>query len=508
MNKRLIKSSFYLYIRTFIALIVSLYTSRVLLDLLGVIDFGIFNIVAGFVSVFSFLNITLTAGTQRFMSFELAKNNSYRLNKTFNSAFIIHLILSILFLFFSESLGIWFLKNNLNIPADRLETSLLVYHFAVFSTIITILQVPFTSILIAYEKMNVYAVLGIINVLIKLLFVVMLIHYGTDKLKLHSFFYFITSLFIFLLYIFYCLCKIKTIRFDFSFDKIILKEMTRFSSWNTLGALATVAADHGINILLNIFYGPSINASRAVAIQIKTAVGSFIGSFQTAVNPQIVKTYSSGKLKLNRNLVLSSSKFSFFLVFILIFPVIAKVEYILELWLGLVPQYTAIFSKLILIELCVETISGPLVTCVQASGKIKKYQIIISFLKILILPFAFLLLELFIEPYVAIIASLIISAGLLFARLLIMDKLGLIYFKEFLKDVLLSVAKVIIFPLLFLIYFKDNFGNNLYGFLSCSIVSVFIICMSIYQLGINYSEKSFLKKYICENYKKLLQKKV
>jgi len=289
-----------------------------------VTDFGIFNVVGGIVIMLSFLNLTMTAGNLRFLSFELGKNDYDKLQRTFSALITTHLVLALCIFLVAESAGLWFLNNYLNLPQNRIDAANWVFHFSVLSTIVTVIQVPFTSIIIAHEKMKVFTYIGIVSVIFKLLIVLILVKFGSDKLILYSLLSFIAIFLILIVTYIYCHKYFNETKYKFEWDKELLNNIINFSSWNTIGGLGVVVVDQGINILLNLFFGPLVNAARGIAIQVKSAVGSFVGNFQTAVNPQIIKSHANQDYEYSTSLIYNSAKYSFFLLFLISFPIILE----------------------------------------------------------------------------------------------------------------------------------------------------------------------------------------
>ena len=501
-SKRIVKNTLFLYFRTFITLLVSLYTSRVVIEVLGVTDFGIFNVVGGIVIMLSFLNLTMTAGNLRFLSFELGKNDYDKLQRTFSALITIHLVLALCIFLVAESAGLWFLNNYLNLPQNRIDAANWVFHFSVLSTIVTVIQVPFTSIIIAHEKMKVFTYIGIVSVIFKLLIVLILVKFGSDKLILYSLLSFIAIFLILIVTYIYCHKYFNETKYKFEWDKELLNNIINFSSWNTIGGLGVVVVDQGINILLNLFFGPLVNAARGIAIQVKSAVGSFVGNFQTAVNPQIIKSHANQDYEYSTSLIYNSAKYSFFLLFLISFPIILESRFVLNIWLKNVPDYAAVFCQLVLIETCIEILSGPLITAVQATGKIKKYQIIISGLKILIFPICYLGIKLTNTPIITLIISILMSIIILFARIIILKGLISISISSYYKNVLSIIIRVLIIPVTVLLILIFNLSYGLPRFIIISVSSILLTLFSIYIIGLNNYEQKILKNYIYDRFNK------
>ena len=495
-NKRIASNTLFLTIRSLITLVVALYTSRIVLNVLGVIDYGVFNVVGGIVVMLGFINTAMTAGTQRFLSFELGRKNFIKLQKTFSALLTLHIILAVIIFLLAETVGLWFIENHLIIPSERMEAAKWVYHLSVISAMVTVTQVPYNSSIIAHERMNVFAYISIIQVMLKLLIVVMLMYIEYDKLKLYSLLFLAVIILTTLIYRGYCKRNFIECNYKFEWDKKLFKTLINFSSWNTFGGFAHIFVDQGINFLINIFFGPAINAARAVAMQVKVSVSMFVSSFQSAVNPQIVKTYAKGDHKNNINLIYSTSKFSFFIIFLLTFPIITETEFILDLWLKSPPDYTIIFIQLILIDACIETLSGPLITAVQATGKVKIYQITISLARMLIFPISYIAFKLTNLPESTLYLSILINLIVLFLRVFILSKLIDIKLINFHKKVLTKALLILITPIFMaiLIHYKLDYGTL--RFIVSILVCVFSTLISIYLLGLTNNEKNLIKNHV------------
>jgi O-antigen/teichoic acid export membrane protein len=316
-NKRIAKNTVMLYIRMLFSMVVSLYTSRIVLNTLGVEDYGIYNVVGGIITMFSFLNGAMAAGTQRFLTFELGKNDAIQLSRVFSMSMSIHLMIALVVFVLGETLGLWFVNTQLTIPSERMAAANWVYQFSVLSAMVGIWSVPYNASIIAHERMNVYAYVSILEVILRLLIVFLLQWFGFDKLKFYAVLVFSVSLTIRFIYGRYSKLHFSETRFKFYWNKDLFNTLVSYAGWNLWGNLAVVAHDQGVNILLNIFFGPAVNAARGIAYSVKAAVYSFVQNFQVAMNPQIIKSFASGDFKNMHQLIFQGSKFSFFLLFFL-----------------------------------------------------------------------------------------------------------------------------------------------------------------------------------------------
>lgn len=502
-NKRIAKNSLFLYVRMLLNMGIGLYTSRVVLSTLGIEDFGVYSIVGGVVSMFGFLNSAMSTATQRYLSFEIGKKDSSKLNKTFSTSLTIHILIGVVVLILAETIGLWFVNYKLNVPLDRISEVNWVYQFSILTFLFGIIQVPYNALIIAHERMNVYAYISIFEVLSKLLVVYILVIVDYDKLKLYATLLFAVSFSVRMIEKYYCRKKFPESKYSFIYDKIFFKEMLNYAGWNLFGNFAAVARSQGNNVLLNIFYGPVLNAAYGITLQLQGAVFSFISSFQTAINPQIIKSYASGNKEDSVKLMVQSSKFSFFLMSILVFPILVNTKYVMELWLKSIPDYTIFFVQLSLIGLLIETVSGSLMTGIQATGKIKTYQGVVGTLVFLNLPLSYLGIVIWDLPQLIFITSIVISFISLFFRLYFLFKVMEFSVLDYSKDVLAKIS--VITMIMTLIYFivEYNFEmqhNNFFSFMAESIVVEFILIILIYSIGLKKREReignNILKKLI------------
>ena len=410
-NKRIAKNTLSLYFRMILTMVVSLYTSRVVLATLGIEDFGIYNVVGGIVVMFGFLNTAMSVATQRFLAFEIGRNDIFQLNKVFSTAILIHIIIAAIILLVAETVGIWFLNTQLSIPIDRIEAANWVYQFSVLAFVINVIAVPYNALIVSYEKMEVYAYISILEVILKLLIVYLLNCFGFDKLKFYAILVFAVALLIRLIYQIYCNRKFPTCRFRFVWEKNILKNMTSFSGWSLFGSVAYIAKGQGVNVILNIFFGALLNAAWGISQQVNSAVLMFVQNFTTAINPPIIKAYAQGDRERMFSLLFNGMKYTFFLAFCLIVPLLFETKFVLSLWLKDVPDFTIAYMQYVLIAIGIELFSHVMGTTIQATGKIKWYQIIIGTILFLNLPFSIVAIRLTNSPispmYVAVILSII-----------------------------------------------------------------------------------------------------
>ncbi|MFY1048396.1 lipopolysaccharide biosynthesis protein [Chryseobacterium sp. GP-SGM7] len=479
---------------------VSLYTSRIVLNSLGVVDFGIYNVVGGIVIMLGFLNSALSASTLRFLSFEMGTANLQNVIKVFRISFTIHFIIAILILILAETIGLWFLNTQLNIPSDRMIAANWVYQFSVFSFIVSVLNIPNSSILIAHERMSIYAYISIVEAIFKLIIVFILGWTEFDKLITYAFLIFFVTTIVSLFYTIYCIKNFKECNYRFLMDKEEFSKMSSFASWNLIGVFAGLGLNQGVSVLLNIFFGPTVNAARGIAFQIQGSVNAFVSNFQVAVNPQITKSYAARDTEHVLSLVIKSSKYSFFLLLLLSLPVLVETKYVLLLWLKIVPDYSVIFTRLTLLDVLICSLSGSLHTYVQATGKVKIYQIVVSGILLLNLPIAYLFLHLGLQPQSVFIVSIFISFFAMISRVVILNILAKFPFKIFIKEVLLPVVLVSVISFSASFFISSLMHDSLERFFIVTFLSVLLVILTTYFFGTNKDERIQLMELI---YKKL-----
>lgn len=482
----------------FLSVGVGLYTSRLVLDALGVVDYGLYNLVGGIVMMFAFLNSAMAASSQRFLSFDIGRNDLNRLQKTFNATLNIHFLIAIIIFIIAETIGLWFVFTQLEIPENRVVAAHWIYQFSILALILNVIQVPYNALLIAREHMNIYAYVSVLENILKLAVAILIIRANTDRLILYAGLTFLVAFIIRLIYKVYCKKYFKESVYKFYYDKDYYKELINYSGWNLFGNIAAIARGHGSNILLNMFYGPIANAAYSLTLVVQTVIGNFITNFQTAVNPQIIKNYSRGDSKASLYLIFKTAKFSFFGMLILVAPLLINIDFVMGLWLKDVPSYTINFIKLALIYSLIETISNPLMSGLQATGKIKTYQAVVGSLVFLNLPLVWLILKATQSPHYFYWSFIIISIISLFARLYFVRNLMNVKIVDFYKDVLSKIGIVTLGVIALLYPFNKQLLEE-YDFINFLIKTsfiVFIILGIIITLGMNTAERKFLKSTI------------
>ena len=391
-SKRIAKNTLLLYFRMILIMVVSLYTSRIILNELGVEDFGIYNLVAGVVILFSFLSNAMITATQRYLSIAIGKKDEKYIQAVFSTSLLSHFFLIFFIFLAAETIGLWLINAKLEIPADRMSATNFVYQLAILTTCVNIIRIPYNASIIANERMSFFAYVSIVETFLKLAVVWALAITPGDKLVIYSFLLLLVAIVIDIAYWYYCQRFLLANKFYLKTNKKLFVELTSFSVWNLFGGLADIGYKQGTNIILNLFWGVSINAVLGITNQIRNALVPFIGNLQLAVNPQMVKSYALGDYEYFKILVYRISKYSYFLMLIIVFPIIFNIDLILELWLKNPPEHTAIFAMLTSVYCLVDSLTGPLWAAMQAGGKIKRFQIVTGICLLLNLPVSYSLI--------------------------------------------------------------------------------------------------------------------
>ena len=411
---------------------VSLYISRIVLRELGVSDYGIYSLVGGFIALFGFLNAAMSSATQRYLTFDLGKKDYVRLQKTFSAALTIHMGIALIVLLFAETLGLWYVNNKMVFPPERTYAVNVVYQFSIAASLLGIIQVPYNALIIAREKMNVFAYISIVEVVLNLAIVFMLVFFASDKLIAYAILTFVVSFIIRMTYQAYCRKQFKESKYKFEWDKAYYKELISYSGWNLFGQSANVLANQGTSVLFNLFHGVTINAAISIANQVNTAVYGFVSNFQQAFNPQITKTYAAEEYASHKRMVLTASKFSLIIMSLMSAPILLFPNMFLTLWLGdNLPEYVTQFVQIVLLYSLIDALSGPFWTSAYAIGRVKKYNIGISTINFLTLPLIYLLLKIGVKPYMAFLTRLFISMSIQAYRYYFVNGFLRFKFKEF-----------------------------------------------------------------------------
>ncbi len=475
-------------------MIVSLYTSRVVLNALGVEDYGLYNVIGGLVVMFNLLSGSISAAISRFITYELGKGDKQKLSLIFSSAMTIQLILIIIVIIFAETIGVWFLNTQMNIAEQRIGASNWVFQFSLLTFIVNLLSIPYNAVIIAHERMSAFAYISIIETIGKLLIAFLILISPVDKLIFYSILMCIVSCIIRYIYSRYSKKHfIECRHIKLSYNKKNLNEMFRFAGWNFIGSSSVLLRDQGINILINIFCGAAVNAARGIAIQVNTAISSFINNFMTAVNPQITKSYAENNKDYMNMLIYKSTQYSYYLLLILSLPVFFNTEYILQIWLKTVPEYTVEFVQLILILSMTDCLYRPLLTAHLATGNIKLLQIVVGGINLLNLPISFIFLKIGMPPYVTILVAMVLSLICLFIRVYLYNRIEQFCIRNFCIKVLFNISIVTITSVILPLLCKPLMENNFADFILLSVLCLLNGVGAILFIGLNKDERSFLK---------------
>ncbi|MBR0501626.1 MAG: oligosaccharide flippase family protein [Paludibacteraceae bacterium] len=487
-TSRIAKNTLLLYFRQILIMLVSLYTVRIVLNVLGAEDYGTYNVVAGVVTMFGFLSGAMATASQRYFAFDLGKQDYEHLKTTFSVTFQIYVLLAVVIVVLAETVGLWFVMNKLVISPERLSAAIWIYQATVVSFLLTLITTPYMASIIAHENMNIYAYVSIVEAVLKFAIVFLLQVLLFDKLVLYGFLLMAVSFIITAIYRVYCRKHYVECRFQFVKDKALFKEIVSYSGWNLFGHASTVLKNQGVSIVINLFFGTVVNAAQGIANQIRSAVTSFSGNFMQAVKPQIVKQYAAKNYDELWKIVFWGCKTSYFLILIAVFPLFSNLDYILTLWLKNVPEYTVVFVRLLFIETLVESISLPMATVNQATGKIALYQAIIGVVVILNLPLSYLALRYGCQPYTIYVIGIILMLGLVFVRLGFLKRVEGFSIKAIFNAVFIRVI-LITAILVVANYYLNLSKETMATFILDISIKVFFAAFIIYFLGLTRMER-------------------
>lgn len=498
-NKRIAKNTFLLYVRMILVMLINLYTVRVVLDVLGVEDYGIYNVVAGVVSSLSFLTNVLSSATQRFYSFSIGESRPDRLKEVFNVSMICYICLALIAVFFSETLGLWIIKTQLTIPSDRMDATIMTYHFSIASFMLTILQVPFSSLTIAKEDMNVWSIISIIETLLKLLFAILLPYVAID----HLISYGASLTIIWLLGLFaYIIIGIKKysdiciLNFRL-YNHKLFKEMVSFSGWTMYGTLAGVGLNQGISILINVFFGPIANAARAVGMQINSAIGQFSQSFITAIKPPIVKCFAAKDDEKVIKIFYLSNKILYYATLVISVPLILEMDFILKVWLKDISDYMVIFSQYSVVCAILVNMHNPITIIMQATGNVRKYFVPVESFTLLCMPITYFVFKLGYPPQSSFIIILIIFSIAHAIRLIILHKtISQIKLTKYFTSFVIPASIITFFSVFAQYSLKLFLAEGLIRFTTIATISFLTIAIPTYFIGLSKTEKSMIIQLI------------
>lgn len=499
-TNRIARNSIFMAIRMVFVLALTLYTTRVVLRILGVEDYGIYNVVCGFVSMFAFLNTSMSNGIQRFYNYEYGKNGDFGATVVYNTALVIQALLAIIIIILTESLGLWYLYNKMVIPIERFKAALIIFQCSIINFLFLIMQAPYTAAVMAHERMDFYAIISIFDAIIKLGIVLLLPFFSYDKLVIYGVLYSSISILNFIVYFLYCKRNFPEIKIVRAVDKGMFSSMLSFSGWNVFGSLSGVMKEQGINLVLNLFFGPVVNAARGVANQVNSGLQSFVTNLTVPVRPQVIQSYAKGEIERTMRLTYSVSKLSCCCLLLVALPILVEIDYVLNIWLGNnIPEYSSYFIIIVTATSFLSNLNAAISGVVHASGKMKWYQIIGGSLGILSVPIAYIILRAGGHPASAL--------WVVFIMMAIIQIVSLIILKTIVPFSILDYTKQVVYPLVLVILVSIWAPLALHYFLSEGFLRLIVVLMTsilvtatnIYFIGLNKSEKNIIKQFITNN---------
>lgn len=507
MNRsRILKNTLILYIRQVFIVFVNLYALRVVLNELGIEDYGIYSVVAGVVALSSFLSTTMASATQRYFSYALGRNDTDLLNKIFSVSWLVYLFIALLALLVLETVGTWFVSNYISIPPDRIEAVIILYHLTVIGFIVSILNAPFMAILIAHEDMHIYAYLSIVEGLMKLGAVYLLAYISWDKLELYGYLLMFVAIINALAYFIVCLHKYSECQFrKLHWDKTLLKEIIDFTGWTAFGAFTSVARNHGVTILLNQAFNPATVAARAIAMNVASQVSVFANNFNTGLYPPIIKAYAADDKNEMYSLIIHGSKLTFYLMWVFTLPLLLEMEMVLTIWLNTPPKEAVIFTQLALIEMLIMSVSLPLATAARAPGKMRFYETVLGVIQLVIFAFSYWFVNNGYPAYSVFIIAIIFNFIMLAVRLLVVRHLIGLNLGNYISQVLMPLSGMMLLSAIPSIYLR----NSLPDFVGYSTL-VIVVCLilstvSMYYLGLDKYWRYKIRKLIIDRFRVLRQ---
>lgn len=495
-NKQIAKNTLFMYLRMGVTMFVGLYVSRIVLQQLGVEDYGLYNVIGGIIAMFSFINGSMVNVSTRFITVYLAKNDIKMLNNIFSMSFLIHFSIGVVILLLGETIGLWYLNNKLVIPEGREFAAHWLYQLSIISCIISILYVPYNGLIVAHEKMKAFAYISVMDSMLKLLIAIMIAYSPFDKLIFYGTLLAGVSFLDIIIYFVYCRKNFKESILVFYWNKAIFKRMLEFAGWALLGNFSYLFYSQGINLMLNAFCGPAVNAARGVAVQVEGVIRQFAGNVQVAINPQIIKSYTSNELERMYALIFTSSRLCFYLLYIISLPIMIEADFILNLWLGTVPNHTVNFVRLILCISILDALINPMFTANLACGKLKIYHMSLS-----ILMYAFMFVTYFsirqtLLPESVFVTLLIATILGVVLRIFILEKQIGLSKLTYIHKVLLPIISVAVISCVLPITSHLIIDNNIARFFISSFLSIISVLVTTYYIGMDKTEKQLVISFV------------
>lgn len=491
-NKRIARNTLFMYFRMFFILCVGLYTSRVILASLGFTDYGLYNVVGGVIAMFSFLNGAMANAISRYLTFQIGRNDFSQQQKVYAISVVIQIILAVIIVILGETIGLWLLHYEMTIPNDRMFAAEWVFQLSVLSTAFMIVNVPYNALVIAHEKMSVYAYISILDAILKLIIACLIKMSSSDRLILYSTILFVEQILILLIYRLYAKKKFLETRTKLIWEKSLFFKIFSFAGWSTIGNMFNIIYTQGVNIILNIFCGPAVNAARGIAIQVESVVRQFAGNVQTAINPQIIKAYASDDLQRTYSLIFASSRYCFYLLLLIVLPISLQIPYLLELWLGTYPAHTEMFVILTLSNAILDALINPMFTANLATGRIKIYHLCNSITATLFIPVTFLSLKYTGIPEIVFCCIILMNIIGVAVRMFIMKRQIGIGYHLYISKVILRILPVVFFSLMPLLFLKPYFHSGFLGLIETTLVSSFVILLFVFFIGITMAERKYV----------------
>ena len=493
-NQRIAKNTILLYIRMVIVLLISLYTTRLLLRVLGVVDYGVYNVVSGFVAMFGFLNTAMATGIQRFYNYSLGKVGEDGLISIYNASVRIQLLISVIVFVLLEAIGVWYINGVMVLPPERIFAANIIFQLSAVSLIFVIFEAPYSGAVMAMERMDYFAIVSILDAVLKLALLFVLMHIAEDKLILWGIIGLVIAILNFLLYYVYCRKQFSFIRLTKQYNKQEFGAILGFTGWNVFGTLSNMLKDQGVNMILNSFFGPVVNAARGIAYQISSALTSFITNNSIAVRPQLTQAYAQGNYGRTMNLMFAISKLNYFLLLILTIPVCFEIGFILHLWLGPeVPELVPVFAILVMATNLLENLRSPVSLVVHASGKMKKYQFWVSMVNVLTIPLSWFVLKLGANPESTFMVALLCSVLALIVSVYILRSIVSFSIKDYLYRVILPCIMVTVVAMSITLVFKQVLSRGIASSIGVIVIGVLISMATSFFLGMNKEEKQMVQ---------------
>lgn len=495
-NSRIAKNTMYMYFRLFFSLCINLYMSREVLRVLGVEDYGLYNVIGGIISMFGFLNGAMTNTTSRYLTFYLGQKNMDKLNNIFNMFLLIHFIIALIILTLGETVGLWFLYNKMVIPEGRMFAAEWLYQLSVASSFIMIIGVPFNSSVISHEKMSVFAFITIMDVVLKLVVVLALQWSPFDKLIFYGTMFFLIQVLDVLLYFLYCKKNFVESKFKYYWNKPLFKSTASFAGWSMFGNFAYLFYNQGLNLLLNMFCGPAVNAARGIAVQVDGVVKQFASNIQTAINPQIIKSYANNDLERMHTLIFASTRYCYYLLFLLSLPIMVETQFILTLWLGNVPAHTISFIRITLVVVMLEAFINPMFTANLASGKVRTYQITLSIISYAFMPITYFAIKLTKLPESVFLCYLACVVVGVIVRVFILRRQVKVSIGKYLRKVVCPIGVVTILSVIIPLFLHLMMNYGMWRFIIVGFVCLLSVLCMAFLFGVSNSEKLIFVQYV------------